>query len=343
MTMISSKFASRCKGCGKAIRVGETVEWIRGVRGVKCVACAEGSTPAPIADAKPAIPAKIGKLVAGSPNEPRFVIDWSDLKKSCLSALDGNITVKRAANREVFESNVISPSEGWHGYSGGQLQRWLREGYSADAIRALQEFSPPLREKKRLRYVEDGDEIHIDRIYGGDDNYMSEWTKREIIPGVSVRADISFVATTPASTVNAYNAWLCRSIYSLESIGIDCEVTLCSRSREVFREFDGWNVTEVRVKKEGETTDFQSISPMLSPAAWRSFMFAAFGIHAESKGYSIAGGYGYAERSSQWAVEYDAERRRIFIQTQYQDSSGFPEEMMTAAFRSALSEMSRSS
>jgi hypothetical protein len=341
VSMIVSKFRSHCKSCGATIAVGDRCEWIRGFKGVRCTRCVSGSTPLPARSSTP-----VAKSDSAKRNEPAphftEVIDWDELKSLVLPALEsGEFRLKNARNRETLQYYTSPVPERFTGYSTGQVTRWIREGYSVEALRTLQEFSPPLREKKRLQYVEDGDEIHIDRIYGGDDNFMSSWTKRENLPGASIEFMVSFVSTTPPQVVNAYNSWMSKAIYSLESAGIDCEVTLSA-----LVEGGGWNatrLTKIRVKKENEVTDFTSISPMLSPAALRTLMFAAHLIAADRNGGKLTTGIGGypGNRRAPFSVVYDADSRKILVYVQWTDATVFPEETMTSQLRSAIQSLMR--
>jgi len=149
--------------------------------------------------------------------------------------------------------------------------------------------------------------------------------------------NVSMHAGVKAEYLNAYNAWVCRAIYSLESAGVDCEISIAERSRGAFAK--GPRLTEhiVILKKENEVTDFLSISPMLSPAAFRSFMFAAKAINAVDSGNVLDfPGQGVGDNKKQaWDVSYDSEKRKMYFDCPYSVSE-FPEKMMTDKFREIL-------
>jgi len=108
-----------------------------------------------------------------------------------LDVVNGNFSYfanERNARLEAMESHSQDRrSSGFYGYTTGQLKRWVTEGYSTDVIQGLQEFIPPVREKRRLQFLEEGDELHLDIAWSGSDNYFSEWTKREVIPGLACK------------------------------------------------------------------------------------------------------------------------------------------------------------
>ena len=280
-----------------------------------------------------------------------FTIDWADFKSNLKQVIVESKPANFAPiNRRAFEEWSKSAGS-FSGVSLGQMQRWLTDGYKTESIHGLSEFTPPIREKRKLRFNEEGDEFHVDLAYSGVDNYMSEWTKRETIPGVAIEAGIMFSGGTDSKVVAEYETWICKIAYSLESAGIDCQITL---------DFPSWNLgykvdssdrriragsgnlyhNIVRVKKENEASDFLSWSAMLSPAALRNFGFALGTLHCESRGEKVSGsfGRGVPERSN-WKCRYDANRRTIVIENNYMHARSFPFEDMTRQFRDCLREM----
>src|SRR4029077_11331085 len=160
--------------------------------------------------------------------------------------------------------------------------------------------------------------------------------KKPTMYGLSVEAGIMFAAMVSAKTVNAYTVWLCKVLHSLESSGIDCQLTL---------DFSSWNSvndrshtgagsgtlyhTLVRVKKEGERADFKSWSPMVSPASLRNFGFGAITLHADSLKQPVSGsmGRGVPEQRD-WTIGWDPARRVLQVKNAYMDSP-FNEDRMT--------------
>lgn len=278
-------------------------------------------------------------------------IEWSDLKEISLAVLTGKPIrqyFNLAHNADAFKRRFdVDSQASWYGYSRGQLERWLTEGFSTNVISDLSEFNPPIREKRKLRFSEEGDEFHFDLAASGDDNYMSEWTKRDSIPGVSLECEIGFTSSTDSSVVNAYNAWLCKVVYSLESVGVDCEILLnltCDSD-------GGGNLfqsnrsekgqTRIIVKKENEITDFVSFSPMLSPAAVRTFGFAAQAMHTDKRKRPVSTTHGYWDTPRTWEVKWDSEGSKLRISATTMHPYEFPEEKMNQKLTAALREMMR--
>ncbi len=284
-------------------------------------------------------------------NEHYFQIDWFDYKSILKkTVLEGNApTLNNSRTTASFREHVTSAG-GWKGYTTGQLQRWISEGYQPpEMVGGLQNLIPPLREKSRTIWSEDGDEFHVDLAMSGVDNFMSSQSKREVIPGVKIEAGIMFASMVSHEIVNAYTVWLCKVLYSLEMSGIDTQLTLDFPSWEsvndVSRKRAGTSGatlyhTLVRVKKENEISDFKSWSPMVSPASLRCFGFGAICLHANEIDGTPSGtmGRGVPERS-QWNLVWNPERRVLVVENAYSARS-FPESQMTADLKSALHKIS---
>lgn len=325
---ISAGYPGVCAVCGNSYSAGDLIWWGKHQK-TKCDTCGPeatkpGSVTAKVPNSAPAV--KPGK-------ETDFTISWSDLKQIALACFDGNIPKMRARNRETIMDNLVRP-DSWNGYTGGQVERWLREGYKTSVIQGLGN-AVPAREKRRRTYHDEGDELHIDRVYAGEENYMSRQTKHLSIPGVSLDVRMAFSASTDAQAINEFNAWICKMVYSLEESGIDAEVTLNCHSNGSINGVHGWTNTRVKVKSEGEISDFVGISPMLSPAAFRGFMFTTLALHANARGMDVSHGLGRGNTSSRFNVEFDREAQKIVVTSEYTPRS-FPEAKMTELFKKAL-------
>jgi len=343
--LMTAHYPGRCQRCKTRFPAGAPIYWSKATKAI-CTKCGEQGSPDDGIDKakreipsppppKPEPPKPVAPPIPKPGTTHDFTIDWSELKEMTKQAFNGKFPKLRSRNLATFRENLLNPRE-WHGFTAGQVQRWITEGYQTQGIHGLSEFTPMIREKRRLRYVEEGSEFHADLAMSGDENFMSEWTKREVIPGVSLDCIVTFAASTPAEVVNAYNTWICRTVYSLESAGVDCEVTLNFQVNDTLDGLNGLTNTRVRVKKENEVSDFLSISPMLSPAAFRGFLFAATALHAEAKKTDASYGLGNGPNEMPFSVSYDAEARKIVVTSQRIGATVFPEERMTNEFREAL-------
>lgn len=342
---MASRYVGHCKRCKASIARGQEIFWSKPT-GALCIAC--GSSDQSGKQASASSGKQDGKQATNplpttvrSGNDDFFTVDWSQLKGIVRETMEtGKVPgVKLARNRSSILSHTSQIAGGFYGYTANQLKRWVTEGYDTDALRGLGEFTPPLREKRRYRYVEEGDEIIVDRALSGDDDYMAEFTPRPNIPGVAIEAEIMFASSVSAEVVNAYNVFVCKALLTLESEGIDCQVTLKFSSDNVGCDGKFYH-SIVRVKKENEATDFRSFSAMLSPAALRSFGFTAMVLHADSNGRDVSGTMGHGNRKShEWAVKWNGERRVLEFACPYSNAYDFPEAEMYEKLRAALHSM----
>jgi hypothetical protein len=277
------------------------------------------------------------------PNDPFTMrLDWSDLKAETLKLLNGNAeSFKLAANRKLALDTVNSPNVSWTGWSSGQLQRWLTVGYESDSIKGLEDFIPPIREKRKFVFGEEGDEFHYDLAASGDDNYMSHFTKRDEIPGLAIEAHISFISDTNPKVISDYNRWLCRVMFACESAGIDTEVSLTTEAVRMWPNTSKPVLTKIRVKQENEATDFLSWSAMISPAAMRGLIFVARILHSDANGKRCKDSMGSSNtgKNRTWSVKFDLESRTLKVDCPY-NPRNFPEADMQSQLREALREAS---
>jgi len=270
----------------------------------------------------------------------RFVIDWADLKKASLDSIDGKASqhFKNSTNQRVATEALRGGS--WNGYTGGQLRRWLHEGYQSGEALDLTTLVP-IREQRKYVFNDEDGEFNLDLVLSGEDRYYSEWTREENIPGLAIEAEICMSAATSERVLCEYFRWLNQAIYSLETAGIDIQLDLiydCASG--LFQGHDAKRfVTQIRVKQEGEISDFNSWSAMVSPASLRGLMFTAICLHAESSAVQVQWGLGRRDRTD-WGVKYDRERAHMMIQPAWNDSA-FPQSRMDAQFKSALEEIKR--
>ena len=330
-----AKYRGYCPACRKSIRKGERIWFVKGKPAIHA-SCKE-SPPEGISDI--AIPSGSSPVrTEGTVNE--FSVDWAELRNRISNFIEtGKGAPKPAKNKRVWEDNLTGSREEWQGFSGRQLNGWLKQGFQTDSLKGLEEFNPPIREKRRLIFTEDGDEFHLDLALSGEEKYLSEWTKRESIPGVSLDIEIGSNAGVSAATVNAFNVWACKIAFSLETAGIDCEINVGYSCNGLFVEDSRQSRTLIRVKKENEATDFSAWSAMLSPAAFRGIMFAATAVHAEARNITCEYGLGRGI-NRQWRCFYDEADSKLKVQADF-DGREFPEESMNAQFRNALAAIMR--
>jgi len=245
------------------------------------------------------------------------------------------------SNQRNFDNQLFREDSSWTGYSTSDVKEWLSKGFNPPAL-DLGNPPVPIREKRRLRFAEEGDEFHIDLAYSGVDEYFSEWTKREAIPGLAVQAEMWMSSSTPSETTEAYFSFICRALYALEMAGVDTEVTLTYTSDDVHPGAHTSRI-EIVVKKENEASDFNSWSAMISPASLRAFGFASMCLHSDERNQPVFSYMGSARyEQNRFFVQWNPESRKLEIgcpSTPRMSPGGFPEDYMQAQLKKALAEI----
>lgn len=345
MGIIRSKYPGKCRKCGKTHSPGDRVYWTRGIKGVECISCSGGNrptTPTP----NPVRPNPTGGIqtpretrrVEDRRNDgiPSWLIDWDELRDISLAALDGKKVAQKERHQRLIADDYLKPGK-WEGYETEDVRRWITSGFQVPGL-ILGDPPVPIRDKRRLIFSEEGDEFHYDRAMSGEDNVFSEWTKRQVIPGLAVEAEISFSASVDNEVLRNYFSWICRAVYSLEENGVDCQVSLTMTMDRVFEGNTRRRRTIVRVKKEQEVSDFSYWSAMISPASFRTFGFIAQTLNADRNGDNVSTGQG-GNGGSGWYVRFDPVRQVMEISSDYMGGGySFPEEDMTRQLHEALAE-----
>lgn len=336
MKLITSKYAFTCGGCKARFPAGSRAYWAKGLKPL-CTSCYSSGAKAPAGSG--ATPSPKGKK---APYSPDFTIDWAELRPIIRDATGDDLNARYAhfknrtlANRFTSEFPAgEDKADDFKFFTRGQMNRWVTKGYETDAIKGLAGM-PPIRKKRRTRFVEDGDELHVDRVLSGEDTFMSIDTNREVIPGV--RLNIELDASAGSSLMlREYQRWIARTIYTLESSGVDCEVNIFTLSRNLFSGQSGVCRQVVRVKRFGKIADFAGFSAMFSPGAFRGIMFGLFSLHADRQGLSV---YGYGSGvTNDWGVRFSPSTESIDVACHW-TAITFPEERMNREFKQAVADM----
>jgi len=278
------------------------------------------------------------------PGLDRYTVEWELLREVTQRLINGDASdFTRTANKRRAKHVVGSLTDpdtfrdDWRGFTTNQLNDWLAKGYQSPAIHGLRDFAPPIREKRRYVVTEDGDEMLIDLVLGGADSFYGDFTTQDQIPGLAIDAEIGMVASNNNRVLIDYFKWLNRVIYSLDSIGIDCEVTLRYECRNLFNQSGAKTATVVAVKRENQKTDFLSWSPMISPASFRSLMFVANTINADARGFDVSDGQG-SRSGGRWSVEYQPEHSTLRLDCEW-SSRAFPLDSMQSQFEQCLKQI----
>lgn len=339
MATITSTYPFKCAQCGTAHAAGSKGNFNRtAAKGKKmtCLTCATTGGSQPIAPT--ATPQVTAVNRNKSPYTPDFEINWAELRPMLVEATDPNGKLsgwRDASMRNRFRNEF--KGDKFSGFTAGEVNRWLRTGYRTEAIQGLGGLMPSMRKRTRTRFVEDGDELHLDRAFSGEEKFMSIPERREVMAGVRLNIELDASAGS-SGMLFPYQRWMAQAIYSLLTSGVDCEVSIFTLSRNLFAGQVGTCRQRVTVKKFGEMADFAGFSAMFSPAAFRGIMFSLFALHADRQSLSVRG-YGSGV-TNKWSVDYQPDARAIEIRCNWMGKD-FPEMDMTAKLRAAITAMQK--
>jgi hypothetical protein len=323
---MTARYSGRCRECGGKINPGDSILYF-GKKNSRHLACGSKENPVS-ADSS-----------TDSTGAGHFNIDWSELREHVVASIDRKATpaFQNSRNLQTWEHVTQEESTTFRGYSLTQAKNWAVNGYSSDALAGISDFAPPIREKRRFVYSEEGDEIDLSAAWAGEDNFMTQWTKREVIPGVAIEFFVNLYAGVSAAVVNEYIHWIAQAIFAIEAAGVDPEISMGVHSQWRWsRKPTGF--TKIRVKREGETVDSAFWSAMVSPAAFRTFGFAAIILAADSGGWYADEGIDAPNQTDTWGVKFDSESATIMVMSPW-DARSFPEATMTEELRMAIEEL----
>jgi hypothetical protein len=337
---MTARFAGTCRTCGGKIHPGDAIRF-RGKGNSVHASCEPGTDPS---DGKAEIPqpgnvspsdfAPVGNVLS----EKRWSVDWPELRDELQLAFSGDFG--KFKNAPAVAQNIAAvANETFTGYSRTQAIDWLENGYSDEELRGLEDFAPPIREKRRFVYGEEGDEIDLSAAWAGEDNFMTHWTKRDVIPGIALEFPFCFAANVPANVVNEYQHWIAQATEAIQSAGIDPEISIVFMGNSTWD--DVYREEIVRVKKQNETVDVLSWSAMLSPAVYRTFGFLTKCLSAEARNRTISSSIGRGHRGTEWKVRYDAETGTIRTDIPWTPRM-FDADSMTTQLRIAIEELKKS-
>lgn len=327
--VIVLRYQSKCKRCGGSIAAGEKATWLGSKNGVQHITCSNFT------------PSEPEKPKADPANMAVQTHDYADLVSAWRTFKDDASKVYRHAKNFAAGTSLASSWKGdgrWVGCTEAEMEEWISRGYRVEGLDGVTSLIPA-KPRRKLRFAEEGDELHLDLAWAGVDEPFSEWEKRASKPGLSVEIFMTFSAGFPAKTLNAYQRWIARALQTLDENGVDMEVLIIVRTSGANTEKYG-EITEsrIRVRKAGEAADFSNWSAMFSPGGYRMLGIMSTGLTVDSAGGSVSHGYGRPMDYGKWEVAYDEDRNVIVIgnHNDWLGNPTFPESEMTDKLVSVL-------
>ena len=324
--LIVTRFPATCRKCRKPIAAGTRAYWTKGY----------GSTHTDCQTEKPTTAEK------PSADFHESVIDYAEVRDRYLAALNGDISGLNSDRWKDFHKRWNDEGSDWFGASAEDMKAWISRGYRVEGLRNVSADILPERKSRRVRFAEEG-ELQVDLALSGFDYPFLQWDKRERKPGMRIEIGVCFNAMTDAELISAYTRWVAQALHSIETAGIDPEVTLTMKTEGAFPgSGPNRHKSLVRVKRENEASDFTNWSAMFSPGGFRHLCFAAEILTGDKNGWKVSSSLGRAMSAEKWDVRWDSDKRALLIGENHNDMRGpFPEEEMTTKLREIMAEISR--
>jgi hypothetical protein len=219
------------------------------------------------------------------------------------------------------------------------MRQWIADGYHVSGLDEINSSLIAAKPRRKLRFTDEGDELHLDLAWSGADNYFSEWEKRVSKPGLIVDMEMAYSAANKSERIRPYLTWLARMLQTFDENAIDVEASLMNAVGQLT---DGRNQpqrfeTRIRVKRPGEASDFAAWSACVSPGGFRQLMFTAKIFHGDKRGESTSSSLGIPQPSRKWDIEYDRDENRITVRQSQTDD--FPEFDMTQKLGAIIREI----
>jgi hypothetical protein len=328
--MIVLRYQSKCKKCSGTIAAGEKAIWLGKGAGVNHVTCLTRPQEPPRPKDEPAA-------------MKTLTLDYGELTAAWKAFKDEPMSVYRHPQNAVAGKSLSSGWKGngsWVGCTEAEMSEWISRGYRVEGLQGVSSLAPG-KPRRKLRFAEEGDELHLDLAWSGVDEPFSEWEKRISKPGLSVEIHMTFSSMFPAKVINAYQRWIARALQTLDENGVDMEVNIVNRvSGANTASYGEITNTLIRVRKPGEASDFANWSAMFSPGGYRMLGIMSTGIQVDREGGTVSTGYGRPMDYGAWEVAYDEERNVIVIGNHNDMFAGeFPEYEMTEKLIRVLSKV----
>lgn len=319
-----------CDVCGEIIPAGDHVVWLDGK-----------------ATHDPRCQFQVEEVVQYQGDVDRYVIPYADLRTAFHKFLEDPTAVHGEQNRNQarrLSRNIRN--EYWVGCTVEQMKDWIAHGYRVPGLDEIVSLIPG-KPRRRLRYLEDGDELLLDLAWTGSDTPFVEWEKRIMQPELNVEIRMVFDSEFPVETIKEYQLWVARALQTLDENNVNMNVLIVMPTIQLTNErFSTCYETCVQVRQQGEAADFSNWSAMFSPGGFRMLGIVAIGTHAEIRGEELYvgpkhGSYGTPLAYGDFTVAWDEETQTILIGDTENAEAPFPEFEMTSKLQAILMQLDK--
>lgn len=253
-------------------------------------------------------------------------VAWSDVRDEYVALVDGKVSSQPTGKQLAARWRKDERAD-WTGCTKAQMKEWLRIGYKAPEFKLASLVNSGPEGAGKFQFGEDG-EMLIDLALSGFDY---PFLTREPIapePGMHIIAGISMSSSTNVRVIAEYGAWIAGLLYKLETDGVDVALDVENRAKGSWTNRPNTYVcTRIRVKREGELSDFTSWSALFSAGGFRKLMFTAKVLVAQRAGQKLKGDLGSPASGTAWSVAYDPNTNTLRIACP-PNATSFPAEEM---------------
>jgi hypothetical protein len=254
--------------------------------------------------------------------ELEHTIGFADLGAEWLRLIKGGTIAGQPA---VETARVSWRDTGFTGMTVGAMEDAITNGYVAEGMKVKP--TADVRPRRRSRFSEEDGELQVDLALSGSDAPFIARPKVRRAGGMTLKIELAVRATTPASVMRDYSAWLVRLIAGLQAKGIDLQIDVVSRAKVVTTKGEPVCVN-VRVKRFGRRSDLKSWGAMFAPGGFRMLMFCGRLMACAAHGRQLEGHFG-ASVGPKWDIEHDRATQTLTVKCAAQ-TTRFPTEMMDA-------------
>lgn len=328
---ITLRYAAKCHVCGNQVAAGERAYWNKtAARGkqVRHYSCSDLTTPEP--------------SIKSDDPQSTYTADFLEVKEQFLNLTNGNQSFFSRSNAEIAGelNRMWEQKTAWVGCTIDDMRGWLENGYTVEGLADVNASLIQAKPRRRLRFQEEGDELHLDLAWSGVDSHFSEWEKRNQKPGLVVEIECAFSSKVKFDFIKPYILWVARMLQTFDENAIDVEALITNSVTSLFKGKAGQETkTRIRAKRAGEASDIAAWSALFSPGSFRQLVFTAKAMHGVAENLTVDNTLGFPKTSPRYDVEYDAESNTLYIR-QPNGASEFPEFEMTQKLASIIREIS---
>lgn len=256
-------------------------------------------------------------------NERHFVVDFSTVKRYWLDGVEEKVTVKQNNLRSKFTTWARQIKNGersgdrpcWEGGTATEMKENFRNGYKSKQKQTVK-FAKPTEGDAKTVWAEEGDELDLHKMWGGDPTPFSSKQNPPSKPGLRIVVDYSMSCGTKPEILEQFGSYIAALTEAFSRSGYDLDVDARITVSGLCVGESGKDVTHVniRLKKMGVKTDYAAWSPMFAPSGFRMAGFTAMYLAGDDIGKQVPSGLGMpCSPNNGWGARWDDKTRTMHL------------------------------